>query len=75
MVLEGRKYGMGITAYVANMGMGFGMGLAPILAGFVVDFTDARSAFYVCSLVLVLGALFFRQFTRGPVAGGKSYAR
>jgi DHA1 family multidrug resistance protein-like MFS transporter len=65
IVQEGRKYGMGITASVAYMGMGFGMGLGPILAGEIVDLTDARSAFYVCSIALVLGAAFFGQFTRG----------
>lgn len=65
IVLEGRKYGMGVAASISYMGMGLGMGLAPILAGFVVDLIDVRSAFYVCSAALFLGAGFFGQFTRG----------
>ena len=64
IVDEGRKYGMGIASAISHMGMGFGMGLAPILAGFIVDLTDSRSAFYVCSAALFLGAFFFSQFTR-----------
>jgi MFS transporter, DHA1 family, multidrug resistance protein len=64
MVEEGRKQGMGVTTSIVNMGGGLGMGLAPILAGLVVDASDVRSAFYVAGALVVLAALVFRQFTR-----------
>jgi DHA1 family multidrug resistance protein-like MFS transporter len=73
IVQEGRKYGMGTAAAISYMGMGLGMGLAPILAGLVVDLVDARSAFYVCSAAVFLGASLFGQFTRGPFTKKEKY--
>jgi multidrug resistance protein len=64
IIQEGRKYGMGMAASVSNMGLGFGMGLAPILAGFVVDLVDVRSAFYVSAAIMVIAVFVFSRFTR-----------
>ncbi|OGO29917.1 MAG: hypothetical protein A2Z29_05580 [Chloroflexi bacterium RBG_16_56_11] len=68
IVQEGRKYGMGATTSISNMGGGLGMGLAPILAGLVVDFFDVRAAFFVAGAVIIIGAVVFGRFTRklGP---------
>lgn len=64
IVQEGRKFGMGITTSVAMMGQGLGMGLAPILAGAIVDATDVRGAFYVAAFVTALSTLGFMLATR-----------
>jgi multidrug resistance protein len=61
---EGRKYGMGIASSVSSMGSGIGMGLAPILAGIVVDLMGVKSAFYVSGAFALAGAAIFGRFTR-----------
>jgi DHA1 family multidrug resistance protein-like MFS transporter len=64
IIQEGRKYGMGVATSVSNMGGGLGMGLAPILAGFVVDLFDVKSSFYVAAAVILISVVVFNQFTR-----------
>lgn len=67
IIQEGRKYGMGVATSVSNMGGGLGMGLAPILAGFIVDSFDVKSAFYVAAAVVFLSTVVFSQFTRRSI--------
>jgi MFS transporter, DHA1 family, multidrug resistance protein len=64
IIQEGRKYGMGVATSVSNMGGGIGMGLAPILAGFIADRAGVTSAFYVAAGIVVLCTLAFTFFTR-----------
>jgi len=67
IIKEGRKYGMGVATSVSNMGGGLGMGLAPILAGFVVDLVDVKSAFYVAAAIVLLSTVVFSLFTRRSI--------
>ncbi len=64
IIQEGRNYGMGVMTSVSMMGSGLGMGLAPIIAGAVVDATNTSFAFYVASGIGVLCVLAFLFFTR-----------
>jgi multidrug resistance protein len=64
IIQEGRKYGMGVATSVSNMGGGLGMGLAPILAGFIVDLLDVKSAFYVAGVIVLISIVVFNQFIR-----------
>jgi DHA1 family multidrug resistance protein-like MFS transporter len=64
IIQEGRKYGMGVATSVSNMGQGLGMGLAPILAGFLVDTFDVRAAFYVAAALGIIFVAGFGFFTR-----------
>jgi DHA1 family multidrug resistance protein-like MFS transporter len=64
IIQEGRKYGMGVATSVSNMGGGLGMGLAPILAGFIVDSFDVRAAFYVAAALGFIFLAGFGLFTR-----------
>jgi MFS family permease len=64
IIQEGRKYGMGVATSVSNMGAGLGMGLAPILAGFVVDNFYVGSAFYVAASISVISVCIFSFLTR-----------
>lgn len=61
---EGRKYGMGSTMGVTNMGMFIGFALGPVIAGGIVDFTDISAAFYLGSLVMFIGTILFAWLTR-----------
>ena len=64
IIQEGRKYGMGIATSVSTMGAGIGMGLAPIIAGAVVDVEGVKSAFYVAAILGLMSAMAFLFFTR-----------
>ena len=64
IVQEGRKYGMGVTTSVSMMGQGLGMGLAPIIAGAIVDATNVRFAFYVAAAITLIAGLGFVYSTR-----------
>jgi DHA1 family multidrug resistance protein-like MFS transporter len=64
IVQEGRKYGMGVATSVSNMGQGLGMGLAPILAGLIVDSYDVRAAFYVAAVLVLIFTVGFGLLTR-----------
>jgi MFS transporter, DHA1 family, multidrug resistance protein len=68
IVQEGRKFGMGISTSVANMGAGIGMGIAPIFAGFVVDSFGVKSAFIVAAAVVVVCSSIFGLLTRKTAA-------
>jgi len=64
IIQEGRKFGMGVSTSVSNMGSGLGMGLAPIIAGFVVDAAGVTSAFYVAAVIVFICTAAFGFFTR-----------
>jgi DHA1 family multidrug resistance protein-like MFS transporter len=64
IIQDGRKYGMGVATSVSNMGAGLGMGLAPILAGFIVDIYDVSSAFYVAAVISIISVGIFSVLTR-----------
>ncbi len=64
IIQEGRKYGMGVSTSVSNMGSGIGMGLAPIIAGFTVDAFGVTSAFIVAVAIVVACTAGFGFFTR-----------
>jgi MFS family permease len=67
IIQEGRKYGMGVTTSVSMMGQGLGMGLAPIIAGAIVDATDVRFAFYVAAIITLFSVAGFILSTRRVV--------
>lgn len=64
IIQEGRKYGMGVTTSVSNMGSGMGMALGPIIAGFAVDSFGVASAFYVAAALVAVSMAGFGFFTR-----------
>jgi MFS family permease len=61
---EGRKYGMGISMSMFNMGLGVGMSVGPILAGLATDLLGVRSAFYFTAILMFFSAVAFGGFTR-----------
>jgi DHA1 family multidrug resistance protein-like MFS transporter len=70
-VAEGRKFGMGSTMGIVNMGMSIGFALGPIIAGKVSDLGQTSYAFYFGSAMLVCGIIVFLFFTR-PTASTPS---
>ncbi len=63
-VSEGRKFGMGTTMGIVNMGMNLGFALGPIIAGEAVDFGGVEYAFYFGGLVVLAGIIPFFLLTR-----------
>jgi MFS transporter, DHA1 family, multidrug resistance protein len=63
-VTEGRKYGMGSTMGVINMGMNIGFALGPVIAGEVADLGQYSYAFYFSGGILAIGILVFVWLTR-----------
>lgn len=63
-VKEGRKYGMGTTMGIVNMGMNIGFAVGPIIEGEVVDLGQVNYAFYFGGGILVIGILVFAWLTR-----------
>ncbi len=61
---EGRKYGMGASMAVFNMGMGVGMSIGPILAGLAADLLGVDFAFYFTAAVMLVCTVAFGQYTR-----------
>jgi DHA1 family multidrug resistance protein-like MFS transporter len=61
---EGRKYGMGISMSMFNMGLGVGMSVGPILAGLAADLLGVQSAFYFTAILMLLSVIAFGGFTR-----------
>jgi predicted MFS family arabinose efflux permease len=63
---------------VLFLGMGIGMGLGPIIAGWIEELSQLNSVFYFAGAVVLAGTAVFAWFTRqyrGPVvpAGGLDY--
>jgi MFS family permease len=63
-VTEGRKFGMGSTMGLVNMGMNVGFAVGPIIAGKTVDYGGVEYAFYFGGLVVLLGIIPFFLLTR-----------
>jgi DHA1 family multidrug resistance protein-like MFS transporter len=63
-VTEGRKYGMGSTMGVVNMGMNVGFAVGPILAGKIVDLGQYSYAFYFGAGMMLIGVIVFLWMTR-----------
>lgn len=64
VIEEGRKYGMGISMAVFNMGLGVGMSVGPILAGLASDLFGVEFAFYFMAVLMLVCTIAFSQFTR-----------
>ena len=62
-VKEGRKYGMGSTIGIVNMGMNIGFAVGPIIAGEVVDLGHTGYAFYFGAAILIIATLTFIGLT------------
>ncbi len=70
VIEEGRKFGMGVSMAMFNMGMGVGMSVGPILAGLATDLWGVEFAFYFTAALMLVCTIAFGQFTRRePVAG------
>jgi len=66
VIEEGRKYGMGLSMAMFNMGMGVGMSVGPILAGLAADLWGVESAFYLMAALMLGCTIAFGRFTRLP---------
>jgi MFS family permease len=64
-VEEGRLFGMGSSMGFLNLGMSFGLGIGPIVAGRTVDLTGLPNAFYLAAVVGLIGAFCFGGLARG----------
>jgi DHA1 family multidrug resistance protein-like MFS transporter len=64
IIQEGRKYGMGASMAVFNMGMGVGMSVGPILGGLASDFWGVEFAFYFMAALMLVSTIGFGGFTR-----------
>ncbi|HSW59138.1 MAG TPA: MFS transporter [Dehalococcoidales bacterium] len=71
-VTEGRKFGMGSTMGVVNMGLSIGFAVGPIIAGRVVDLGETSFAFYFGAGMLCLGVIVFFWLTSRQSSTGKS---
>lgn len=69
VIEEGRKYGMGISMAMFNMGLGVGMSVGPILAGLASDLWGIDAAFYFTAILMFIGAIAFWQLTRMRLNG------
>ncbi len=63
-VTEGRKFGMGSTMGVVNMGMSVGFSVGPIIAGKVVDLGESSYAFYFGAGMMAIGVMVFFLLTQ-----------
>lgn len=63
-VEEGRKFGMGSTMSVLFLGMGIGMGVGPILAGWIEGLLNVDAVFYNGGSICLVGTGLFIWFTR-----------
>jgi len=63
-VEEGKKYGMGATMGIFNMGNGIGMAVGPLIGGLIADLMNINSVFYLGAGVGLLGTGLFIWFTR-----------
>lgn len=63
VVEEGRKYGMGLSMAMFNMGLGVGMSVGPILAGLAADLWGVDSAFYFMAILMFVCTVAFARLT------------
>ena len=63
-VKVGRKFGMGASMGVFNSAMSFGMILAPLISGLVMDTLGLIYIFYVAGIISVIGILIFIFFVK-----------
>jgi DHA1 family multidrug resistance protein-like MFS transporter len=63
-IQEGRKYGMGASMAMFNMGMGVGMSVGPILAGLAADLWGVEFAFYFMAALMLACVIVFSWYTR-----------
>ncbi len=61
---EGRKFGMGSVVSVMFLGMGIGMGIGPIIAGWIEELLSLRVVFYWGGTICLVGAGLFSWFIR-----------
>jgi DHA1 family multidrug resistance protein-like MFS transporter len=64
VIEEGRKFGMGMSMAMFNMGLGVGMSVGPILAGLAADLLGIESAFYFTAILMCASAIAFSRFSR-----------
>ena len=64
VIEEGRKFGMGMSMAMFNMGLGVGMSVGPILAGLAADLFGVEFAFYFMAALMLVCTVAFGQFTR-----------
>lgn len=62
-IQEGRKYGMGTSMAVFNMGMGVGMSVGPILAGLAADLWGVEFAFYFMAVLMLACTIVFGGYS------------
>ena len=70
VIEEGRKYGMGLSMAMFNMGLGVGMSAGPILAGLAADLWGVESAFYFMAALMLVCTVAFGRFTRRRTGDG-----
>ena len=70
VIEEGRKYGMGLSMAMFNMGLGVGMSAGPILAGLAADLWGTESAFYFMAALMLVCTIAFGRFTRRKTGDG-----
>ena len=70
VIEEGRKYGMGLSMAMFNMGLGVGMSAGPILAGLAADLWGTESAFYFMAALMLVCTVAFGRFTRRRTGDG-----
>ncbi len=63
-VEEGRKFGMGATIGIFTMAFSIGMAVGPLISGFMVDFINLDSAFYLGAGGGFIGTVLLVWFTR-----------
>jgi predicted MFS family arabinose efflux permease len=61
---EGQKYGMGLSMGIFSMAMSAGIGVGPLIGGWVTDTLSVRFAFWVAAMIEGIGLLLFIRFTR-----------
>ena len=64
VIEEGRKYGMGMSMAIFNVGLGLGMAVGPIMAGLAADLFGVEFAFYFMAALMLVCVVTFGRFTR-----------
>ncbi len=63
-VVEGRRFGMGLTIAIFAMAFSIGMAIGPLLGGIMVDFVNINSVFYFGAAIGLAGTTLFIWFTK-----------
>ena len=63
-VVEGRRFGMGLTIAIFAMAFSIGMVIGPLLGGIMVDFVNINSVFYFGAAIGLVGTTLFIWFTK-----------